>query len=79
MSSLQGFPPRFRSSIWTYLSTNKKAKSQKLKSLLEQTPDPNTVKQIEKDLPRTSPHELFRYSMKTSLKNVLIGYSLYDK
>lgn len=40
--------------------------------------DPEIVRQIEKDLGRTPPAELFKTKLRSSLRRVLSAYSLID-
>ena len=74
----EGFPSRFRPSIWVYLAKSAKKSKITLSKLLEGVPDQKAVIQINKDVLRTSPIGVFRSTLKESLTRVLLGYSLYD-
>ena len=63
-----------------YLATTTPTyKKYKVKDLLKVEVEEKTELQIEKDVMRTHPSNLFRKSLKSPLTRVLQAYSVYDK
>jgi hypothetical protein len=81
MASCEGFPERLRPAIWHWFSRRlSEEKEPKIQEILSRgKPDEETVRQIEKDLNRTPPPELFRARLKGSLRKVLTAYSMVDQ
>ena len=79
-NSYEGFPTRFRSSIWMYLATqSENYRKFRVEDFLKEEIPQKTIIQIEKDVMRTSPPSLFRKSLKMPLTRILQAYSRYDK